>query len=74
MHLKTSAPEVKVLLKWWRVIRSTSSEAKSLEAGVHQKMRDLKLQMDLKALDACSLKSVDKVQVYEVYNHYIHYT
>ena len=25
--------------------------------------------MNLKALDACSLKSVDKVQLYEVYNH-----
>jgi len=36
MHLKKSAPEVKVLLKWWRVIRSkfmrgTSSEAISPE-------------------------------------------
>jgi len=29
---------------------------------------------DLKALDACSLKSVDKVQLYEVYNHYLHYS
>jgi len=32
------------------------------------------IQMDLKALDACSLKRVDKVQVYEVYNHYLHYS
>jgi len=30
--------------------------------------------MDLKALDACSLKSIDKVQLYEVYNHYLHYS
>jgi len=44
MHLKKSAPEVKVLRKWWRVIRSTSSEVRSPEAEVHQKMRDLKLQ------------------------------
>ena len=29
-------------------------------------------QMNLKALDACSLKSVDKVQLYDVYNHYLH--
>jgi len=29
--------------------------------------------MDLKALDAYPLKSVDKVQLYEVYNHYLHY-
>jgi len=29
---------------------------------------------DLKALDVCSLKSIDKVQLYEVYNHYIHYS
>jgi len=38
-----------VLLKWWCVIRSkftrsTSSEAGSPKAEVHQKMRDLKLQ------------------------------
>jgi len=49
MHLKKSAPEVKVFLKWWRVIiskliRSTSSVGRSPEAEVHQKMRDLKLQ------------------------------
>jgi hypothetical protein len=25
-------------------------------------------------LYACSLKSVDKVQLYEVYNHYLHYS
>jgi len=30
--------------------------------------------MNLKALDACSLKSVDKVQLYEVYNQYLHYS
>ena len=30
--------------------------------------------MDLKALDAFSLESVDKVQLYEVYNHYLHYS
>jgi len=32
------------------------------------------IQMNLKALDACSLKSVDKVQLYKVYNHYLHYS
>jgi len=25
-------------------------------------------------LDACSLKSVEKGQLYEVYNHYLHYS
>jgi len=30
--------------------------------------------MNLKALDANYLKSVDKVQLYEVYNHYLHYS
>jgi len=30
--------------------------------------------MNLKALDACSLKSIDKVQLYEVYNQYLHYS
>jgi len=30
--------------------------------------------MNLKALDDCSLNSVDKVQLYEVYNHYFHYS
>jgi len=42
-----------------------------------QKTRRVKqqlIQMDLKALDVCSLKSVDKVQLYEVYNHYLHYS
>jgi hypothetical protein len=29
---------------------------------------------DLMALDAFSLKCVDKVQLYEVYNHYLHYS
>jgi len=41
-----------------------------------QKTRRVKqrlIQMNLKALDACSLKSVDKVQLYEVYNHYLHH-
>jgi len=31
-------------------------------------------QFQLKALDACSLESIDKVQSYEVYNHYLHYS
>jgi len=30
--------------------------------------------MDLKALDAFSLERVDKGQLYEVYNHYLHYS
>jgi len=29
--------------------------------------------MDLKALDAFTLERVDKGQLYEVYNHYLHY-
>jgi len=32
------------------------------------------IQKDLKALDAGSLKSVEKGQLYEVYNHYLHYS
>jgi len=32
------------------------------------------IQMDLKALDAFSLERVDKGQLYEVYNHYLHYS
>ena len=42
-----------------------------------QKTRIVKqrlIQMILKALDACSLKSVDKVQLYKVYNYYLHYS
>ena len=31
------------------------------------------IQMDLKALDAFSLERVEKGQLYEVYNHYLHY-
>jgi len=30
--------------------------------------------MDLKALDAFSLERVEKGQLYEVYNHYLHYS
>ena len=30
--------------------------------------------MDLKALDVFSLERVDKGQLYEVYNHYLHYS
>ena len=30
--------------------------------------------MDLKALDAYSLESVEKGHLYEVYNHYLHYS
>jgi len=30
--------------------------------------------MDLKALGAFSLERVDKGQLYEVYNHYLHYS
>ena len=100
-RLKRTAPEVKVLLKWWRHQKQVHQKHlirswRSPEAVVHQKMQDLKLQrlfhgfniikalqktekmkqrliqMHLKALYACSLKSVDKVQLYEVYNHYLH--
>ena len=31
-------------------------------------------QMDLKALDAYSVESVEKGLLYEVYNHYLHYS
>jgi hypothetical protein len=30
--------------------------------------------MDLKALDAYLQKALTKVQLYEVYNHYLHYS
>jgi len=30
--------------------------------------------MDLKALDAYSLESIEKGHLYEVYNHYLHYS
>ena len=30
--------------------------------------------MDLKVLDAYSLKSVEKGHLYEVYDHYLHYS
>jgi len=30
--------------------------------------------MDLKALDVFSLERVEKGQLYEVYNHYLHYS
>ena len=31
-------------------------------------------QMDLKALNAYSVESVEKGRLYEVYNHYLHYS
>ena len=101
-HLKKSASEVKC--SWSddvirsKFVRSTSSEARSPKAEVHQEMKDLKLQRlgnwfnhasalqktkrvlqrplweNLKALDACSIKCVDKGQLYELYNHYLHYS
>jgi len=37
-------------------------------------MKQRLIQKDLKALDAYSLESVEKGQLYEVYNHYLHYS
>jgi len=42
-----------------------------------EKTRNMKqwiVQKDLKALDAYSLESVEKGHLYEVYNHYLHYS
>jgi len=39
-----------------------------------RRVRQRPIWKDLKALDACSLKSVEKGQLYEVYNHYLHYS
>ena len=36
-------------------------------------MKQRLIQMDLKSLDAYSLERVEKGQLYEVYNHYLHY-
>jgi hypothetical protein len=44
---------------------------------VLQKTRRVKqrlIQKDLKALDVGFLKSVEKGQLYELYNHYLHYS
>jgi len=37
-------------------------------------MKQRPFQMDLKSLDAYSLKRVEKGQLYELYNHYLHYS
>ena len=37
-------------------------------------MQQRLIQKDLKALDAYSLESVEKRHLYEVYNHYLHYS
>jgi len=37
-------------------------------------MKQWIVQKDLKALDAYSLESVEKGHLYEVYNHYLHYS
>jgi len=42
-----------------------------------QKIRRIKqrlFQMNLKAFDAYSVESVEKGHLYEVYNHYLHYS
>ena len=36
------------------------------------RMKQQLIQMDLKAFDAFSLERVEKGQLYEVYNHYLH--
>jgi len=36
-------------------------------------MKQRPIQMDLKSLDSYSLKRVEKGQLYELYNHYLHY-
>ena len=38
------------------------------------RMKQQLIQMDLKAFDAFSLERVEKGQLYEVYNHYLHYS
>jgi hypothetical protein len=40
----------------------------------NESVKQRSFRKDLKALDACSLKSIDKVKLYEVYNHYLHYS
>ena len=37
-------------------------------------MKQQLFQKDLKALDAYSLERVEKGHLYEVYNHYLHYS
>ena len=37
-------------------------------------MKQWLIQKDLKAVDAYSLESVEKGHLYEVYNHYLHYS
>jgi len=37
-------------------------------------MKQRLIQKDLKVLDAYSLESVEKGHLYEVYNHYLHYS
>jgi len=39
-----------------------------------RRMKQRPIQMDLKSLDAYSLKRVEKEQLYELYNHYLHYS
>jgi len=37
-------------------------------------MKQQLIQNNLKALDSCSLENVEKGQLCEVYNHYLHYS
>jgi len=79
-YQKQILSEVLKIIRSWR-----SSEAERIVASkanqriqsrlTLQKTRRLKqrlIQMELKSLDAYSLERVEKRQLYEVYNHYLH--
>jgi len=81
-HQKLNTSKVMKILRRWR-----SSEAERIVASkVVQRiqsrlslkktwrMKQRLVQMDLKSLDAYSLEKVEKGQLYEVYNHYLHYS
>jgi len=73
-----------------KFIRSASSEARSLEAEVHQEMKNLKdsrarnmiwsrrgIAKDWKSITTAlemKFESIDKGQLYELYNHFLHYS
>ena len=83
-HLfRSSSPEADVIrgfedqqrLEDWRTSNVVQMKIKSrLSLQNIGRIKQGLFQMDLKALDAYSVESVEKGLLYEVYNHYLHYS
>jgi len=69
--------ELKIIRSWKTEELQNVAQMKIKSRLSLQKIGRIKqrlFQMDLKALDAYSVESVEKWLLYEVYNHYLHYS